>query len=76
MNNSEYTLLKICVEHCLKEEWVLSSEQKETLQKWLDMLEAEGNQHSLLNEEQEDDASNLEAIKQVTLHVPVVGFRE
>ena len=76
MNNSEYTLLKICVEHCLEEEWVLSSEQKGTLQKWLGMLEAEGEEHSLLNEEQEEDASSVGAVEQVTLHIPVVGFKE
>ena len=72
MIKSEYTLLKICVEHCLDEEWVLSSEQKETLQKWLGMLEAEGKRLHLLTEEQEEDQDPDEAIL-TTTSIPVVG---
>ena len=73
MNNSEYTLLKICVEHCLKEEWVLSLEQKVALQTWLKLVEAEGERLNLLTEEQEENQDPNEVIP-ITMSIPVVGY--
>lgn len=74
MINSEYTLLKICVEHCLDEEWVLSPDQKEILQKWLKLYETEGERLHLLTEEQEEDQDPNE-VTHTTTSIPVVGYK-
>ena len=72
MINSEYTLLKICVKHCLDEEWVLSPDQKEILLKWMKLYETEGERLNLLTEEQEEDQDPDEVVH-IVASIPVVG---